>query len=152
MQNAPLEHSAILMPCIMRYSVLTTILVFFLSGRLRQVLLSFEPGSCSSREPHSINCFITNMHSLLYSEKINEEYKDSVTSLTLKIIKLRLIMHAFHGFRYIYNQNGCLVSVTLHWFKYSTNPNGTVQPSILKSHKRSKMNETHFYHLYSLVL
>ena len=26
-----------------------------------------------------------------------------------------------------------------------------VQPSILKSHKRSKMIETHFYRLYSIV-
>ena len=26
-----------------------------------------------------------------------------------------------------------------------------VQPSILKSHKRSKMIETHFYHLYSIM-
>ena len=26
-----------------------------------------------------------------------------------------------------------------------------VQPSILKSHKRSKMNETHFYRLYSIM-
>ena len=27
----------------------------------------------------------------------------------------------------------------------------TVQPSILKSHKRSKMIETHFYRLYSIM-
>ena len=37
LQNAPLEHSAILLTCINRYSVLKTNL--FLNGCLRQVLL-----------------------------------------------------------------------------------------------------------------
>ena len=57
----------------------------------------------------------------------------------------------------ICNQNGCFILVTLQWFKYSANPNGSTlyteksQPSILKSHKRSKMIETHFYRLYSIM-
>ena len=38
----PLEHSAILLTCIKRYSVLKTIFVFSLGGRLRPVLLYFE--------------------------------------------------------------------------------------------------------------
>ena len=43
----------------------------------------------------------------------------------------------------ICNQNGCFISVTLQWFKYSANPNG---PTLYtdKSHIRSKMIETHF--------
>ena len=41
----PLEHSAILLTCIKRQLVLKTILVFFLSGRLRQVLLNLFCGT-----------------------------------------------------------------------------------------------------------
>ena len=37
-----MEHSAILLTCIKGKSVLKTILVFFLSGRLRQVLLYIQ--------------------------------------------------------------------------------------------------------------
>ena len=49
----------------------------------------------------------------------------------------------------ICNQNGCL-------FQSRYNGLGTaqiqmVQPSILKSHTRSKMIKTHFYRLYSIM-
>ena len=49
----------------------------------------------------------------------------------------------------ICNQNGCLILVALQWLKYSTNPNGSTLYT--ESHKRSKMIETHFYRLYSIM-
>ena len=49
LQNAPLEHSAILSICIKRKSVLENqLLVSFFSGRLRQVLLQLEYCNCKS--------------------------------------------------------------------------------------------------------
>ena len=42
LQNALLEHSAILLPCIKRYSALKANFRSFLSGRLRQVLLYYN--------------------------------------------------------------------------------------------------------------
>ena len=49
----------------------------------------------------------------------------------------------------ICNQNGCFILVTLQWFKYSANPNG----STLYTEKSQtlKMIETHFYRLYSIM-
>ena len=49
----------------------------------------------------------------------------------------------------IFNQNGCFISVTLQWFKYSTNLNGATLYTE-KSHTL-KMIETHFYRLYSIM-
>ena len=63
---------------------------------------------------------------LIYSEKTIGSYLDSVPSLTFNTIKTKLIMHAFHSSRYL-------------------------QPSIPKSHKRSKIIETHFYRLYPIM-
>ena len=49
----------------------------------------------------------------------------------------------------ICNQNGCFILVTLQWFKYSANPNG----STLYTEKSQtlKMIETHFYRLHSVM-
>ena len=49
----------------------------------------------------------------------------------------------------ICNQNGFFFIVTLQWFKYSANPNG----STLYTEKSQtfKMIETHFYRLYSIM-
>ena len=56
--------------------------------------------------------------------KTIEGYLDSVPSLTSNTIKTCLIMHAFHSSRHL-QPNGCFISVTLQWFKYSANPNGS---------------------------
>ena len=56
--------------------------------------------------------------------KTVEGYLESVPSLTFNTIKSILIMHAFHGSRHL-QSNGCSILVTLQWFKYSSNPNGS---------------------------
>ena len=49
----------------------------------------------------------------------------------------------------ICNQNGCYIESRFNGL--STVQIQMVQPPILKSHKRSKMIETHFYRLYSIM-
>ena len=61
-------------------------------------------------------------HTIL--RKTIEGYLDSVPSLTFNTIKTLLTMHAFHISRHLH-QNGCFILVTLQWFKYSANPNGS---------------------------
>ena len=49
----------------------------------------------------------------------------------------------------ICNQNGCFILVTLQWFKYSANPEGSTLYT--EKSQTSKMFETHFYRLYSIM-
>ena len=66
-----------------------------------------------------------------------ERYLGSAPSLTFNTIKTKIIMHAFHSSRYLQSK----------WMLDFSH----VQPSILKSHKRSKMIKNHFYRLYSIM-
>ena len=58
-------------------------------------------------------------------------------------------MHALHSFRYMQSKMDALYQSRYNGL--STVQIQMVQPSILKSHTRSKMIETHFYRLYSIM-
>ena len=77
-----------------------------------------------------------------------EGYLDSVPSLTFNTIKTLLIMHAFHSSRHLQSKWMLYFS---HASMFKTVQIQKAQPSILKSHKRSKIIETDFYRLYSIM-